>query len=248
MIINSEGIILRTMKHSESNSIVTIFCKESGLITCLAKGSRSRKNKSALVSDVLSIVGITYYQKKSGELHTITRSERIVDSQKILNSQIHTNISMFILQALLQSLHKEVPHQELYEATIEIITMLNELQSNPFILFLCHQVILAKELGIELDLVNLSDIYCEYNIETSNWHKNYSDLNVNNIKFRKNDINLLNDINVIMKNGFASDRLKKYLLDEENNKISSSQKLRFLDFWTRYFSYHLEKKFKYIAY
>lgn len=255
MIVKTEGIILKSIKHSESNNIISVFCKETGLISGIAKGSRSKKNKSGLITEIFSIVEIKYYQKKSGDLHLISNSESISNTSKISNSYIHTNIMLMIIQSLLQSLHKEIPHKSLFQESVEIIQLLNKLVNNPFVLFICHQISLAKELGIEIDLNNFSYSFNKYNIETGTWQESLDketkkniNLKENEIIFKMNDIDLLNNIRIILEESYNSPILSNYLYEAEEAILSSSQKLRFIDFFTRYFSFHLEKKFKYTVY
>lgn len=238
MIVNTEGIILKNMKQGDSSRIITAFCRETGLIKGLAKGSRSSKNKSLIVTDLLSINSITYYQKKSGDLHKVTKSERTISTSRITDSYIHTNIAVMIIEALLQSLHPEVPQSDLFDKTVEILKNLNELPEHPFMLFIYHQIILAGEMGFEPDLSNIPNCDCIYNIETGNWHENYDDIFANGFKFKQKDAELLSKLNNID----ISDILAQC------RAISSDKKLRFIEFFTRFFSFHLEKKFKYTVY
>lgn len=228
------------MKQGDSSKILTAFCHETGLIKGLAKGARSAKNKSSMASELLSINSLTYYQKRAGDLHIISKSERIADTSKIISSYIHTNIALMIAESILQSLHPEVPHPQLFERTVNILKKLNDLPSNPFILFLLHQLILASEMGIDIDLDNAPDCDCVYDIESGNWHENYNEIRLSSTRFKRIDMELLSNINRSMQILQCDD-----LLEQE---IPSSQKLRFIDFWTRFFSFHLEKKFKYTVF
>lgn len=239
MIVTSDAIVLKSQKQGDSSKILSLFTREKGLIKVIAKGARTLK-KSQFSTEILSINSIAYYQKRSSDLHTLSRSERISNTSKIITSYVHTNIAIMILESLLQSLHIEAHHEELYDKTVLILQKLNDLPTNPFTLFLLHQLILADEIGFELDLYNMPEEECFYHIESGNWYDNLDKMSVVSVKFKQIDIQLLRALHFHIQ-GDNYD----IALDAE---LPSSQKIRFIDFFSKYFSFHLEKNFAYTVY
>lgn len=239
MIVTSDAIVLKSQKQGDSSKILSLFTREKGLIKVIAKGARTQK-KSQFSTEILSINSIDYYQKRSSDLHTLSRSERIANTNKIITSYVHTNIAIMILESLLQSLHIESHHEELYDKTVLILQKLNDLPTNPFTLFLLHQLILAEEIGFELDLYNIPEEECFYHIESGNWYDNLDKMSVVSVKFKQIDVQLLRALHFHIQSG--NDDIA---LDAE---LPSSQKIRFIDFFSKYFSFHLEKRFAYTVY
>lgn len=239
MIVTSDAIVLKSLKQGDSSKILSLFTREKGLVKVIAKGARTQK-KSQFSTEILSINSITYYQKRSSDLHTLSRSERIANTSKIITSYVHTNIAIMILESLLQSLHTEAHHEELYDKTVLILQKLNDLPTNPFTYFLLHQLILAEEIGFELDLYNMPEEECFYHIESGNWYDCLDKMSVASVKFKQIDVQLLLALHSrIQSNSYDVN------LDAE---LPSSQKIRFIDFFSKYFSFHLEKKFAYTVY
>lgn len=239
MIVTSDAIVLKSQKQGDSSKILSLFTREKGLVKVLAKGARTQK-KSQFSTELLSINSIAYYQKRSGDLHTLSRSERHISTSNILTSYVHTNIAIMIMESLLQSLHTEAHHEELYDKTVLILQKLNDLPTNPFTLFILHQLILAYELGFEIDLYNMPEEDCFYHIESGNWYDYLDKMSVVSVKFKQIDAQLLKALLIIMQSD-------NYNMDIEG-ELPSSQKIRFIEFFSRYFSFHLEKKFAYTVY
>ena len=238
MIVNTHGIILKSAKQGDSSRIISVFTAEFGLVKLIAKGARAAKNKSTVHTEVLSICEVSFYYKKNTELHLLSRSERIINMNKIADSYQHLNIAILMIESLLQSLHIEVPHKELYESTVNFLQVLNDLPTNPFILLLRHQLILCNELGFGIDLMNDGTVSNNFSIASGEWLPLELQISHNSWKFEPDEISLLK----------YADAIEYIDHSSENLEINSKQKIRLLDFFSRYFAYHLEKKFYYTVY
>lgn len=45
-----EGIVIRTRPYGETNKIVTLFTKEAGKITCMARGAKKPASRLAAIT------------------------------------------------------------------------------------------------------------------------------------------------------------------------------------------------------
>lgn len=70
----SWGIVLRTIAFSETSVVATIFTRDFGKITGLAKGARRPKSPFESALDLLSLVRVVFLRKSSDALHLYTEA------------------------------------------------------------------------------------------------------------------------------------------------------------------------------
>lgn len=72
MLLKTEGIVLRTIKHRETSVISDIYTSEKGLISVIANGVRKQKSRmSAALFQTASLVDIIIYYKETANLHRV---------------------------------------------------------------------------------------------------------------------------------------------------------------------------------
>jgi DNA repair protein RecO (recombination protein O) len=75
MIVKSEAIVLRTMKYRETSRIATLYTKEIGKISVLAKGARDRRSRLGGALQPMNHVGVLFYRKESRDLQLLTQCD-----------------------------------------------------------------------------------------------------------------------------------------------------------------------------
>lgn len=239
MLIKTDGIILKSFNYGDTSRIFSVFSRECGLVKLLAKGIRSGKNRKFTNAHTIAINSINYYSSKNSELHVMNQCEQAMPTDRIPTSIRHLNIAVFAAESLLAGLSPELPAPELYDATAEFYSLLNELPRIPFLLFLKHQAILAEALGYEIIIVEKSGrLYYDYasNAFIPNIYKGER----LGIEFSEHETEIINKIDTMS--------LKEAAHPDDQFDISADEKRKFLDFFTKYFTFHLEKQFYYTVY
>jgi DNA repair protein RecO len=237
MIVVDKAIIIKTMKYGESSRILTMFTKNKGIVRFLAKGARSSKNRASMCVDLLSIVELTYYQKKNSELQLLSKAERVQDSSKIVNSLECLNVALLIAESLLLTVPENMAHEEIFNFTEKCLVALNENPPNPFNIFAKHQIELTADLGFAPDFSEYSKYNTGFSVDLGSFAGESS-------KFGRNVYNFDEELAIYLQ--FISSEpdianILLYLTDAELIK-------RIIDFFIRYFSYHLEKNIYYTTY
>lgn len=75
MIVKTEAIVLRTMKYRETSRIATLYTRESGKISVLAKGARDGKSRLGGALQPMNHVGVLVYMKESRDLQLLTQCD-----------------------------------------------------------------------------------------------------------------------------------------------------------------------------
>lgn len=77
MIISGEAIVLRTMKYGESSLIATLYMREHGKVSVLAKGARNRGRSKVIALEPMSHVQAVVYTKPNRDLQLLTQCEAV---------------------------------------------------------------------------------------------------------------------------------------------------------------------------
>ena len=130
MIEKTEGIVLHTIKYSESSIIAHIFTKNFGNHSFIMNNVRSNRSKMSFFQP-LSIVSIQFYSKKNEKLHRI---------KEISFCEVHTNmyeniykstISLFIGEFLNKLCANSEPNSNFYDYVKQYVQFL-ENNTNSF--------------------------------------------------------------------------------------------------------------------
>ena len=75
MLNKWEGIVLRTIPYGESNKIVTMFTREAGKVTAMARGAKKPRSKLAAVTQPFTHG--TFLIRKGRGMGTLSQGEPI---------------------------------------------------------------------------------------------------------------------------------------------------------------------------
>lgn len=75
IIINTQGIVLKSVTYKENDLILTIFTRKLGKISAIARGAK--KSKSTLLSSSQIFAYANFTLKKEGNMYRVTQSEII---------------------------------------------------------------------------------------------------------------------------------------------------------------------------
>ncbi len=122
MIKNVQGIVLTGMKYRESGKILRIFTREYGILSVLAQGVYKRN--SALLS-VTEIFAESVFDLDPGGKMYYLRQAELVDLHYPLRKSLEIlDAAQSAATFLLRSLPEEAPQADLYEAFLELLTLL----------------------------------------------------------------------------------------------------------------------------
>lgn len=116
MLENFNGIILRTVKYSESSVICDIYTENAGLNTFIISGVRKKNAKvnTALIRN-MSFVEFVAYFKKDSKMHRIKEIKSSFLFKEIPFNIYKGSVGLFILEIIQKSIKESEPNQELFE-------------------------------------------------------------------------------------------------------------------------------------
>ena len=72
---DTDAVVLDCIDHGESDIIVTLFCRDSGRITAIAKGAKKSKKRFVNKLELFSFLHVTYQQKNSRSMAFLAEAE-----------------------------------------------------------------------------------------------------------------------------------------------------------------------------
>jgi DNA repair protein RecO (recombination protein O) len=121
----TKAIVIRAVDFSETSKVVTLYTRDLGKISVLAKGSRRLKSSFEVALDLLSVCDICVIRKPSAELDLLT--EAVLDERF---AGVRTDLralyaSYFIAEVLDGLTQRGDPHPTLFFACLEALRLLD---------------------------------------------------------------------------------------------------------------------------
>ena len=82
----AEAIVLHTRPMADQDKLVTLFCRDRGLVRGIAKGARKFGNRFGSSLEPLSVVRVFYYEKERRDLVTISNCDLLESFFEIQHS------------------------------------------------------------------------------------------------------------------------------------------------------------------
>ncbi len=148
MLISTKGIVIGSVKYSETSLIVRIFTRELGLQSYIIKGIRSKKSghKAALFQP-LQMLEMTVYNRENKKINHVKELKPAYVYQTISFDPVKRSVAIFITEILNRSLKENLPDKALSEWLWQTLTwydLSNEKTTDFHIIFLIQ---LTKFLG-----------------------------------------------------------------------------------------------------
>ena len=115
------AIVLRTVEFSETSLVVTLWTREFGRLSALAKGARRPKGPFEGSLDLLSVCRVVVIRKPHAGLDLLTEAKLHRRFRGAEKSLPRTYAGFYIAEMLRVLTDDHDPHQELYELTIQTL-------------------------------------------------------------------------------------------------------------------------------
>lgn len=149
MLEKTEGIVLHTLKHSDSGIITHIFTRKYGRLSFMIKGiSRKKGITRRAYFQLLQPLSIEFYYRDNKDLHIIKEAVPLYNYLRLYSDIRLNSIIMFLGEVLYKALKPSGSDEHLYEFLIDTLNYLdteNQIMPNFHIGFIIG---LTKYLGI----------------------------------------------------------------------------------------------------
>ncbi len=125
MIVTTDAVVLKAMKYGETSKIVTLYTRDYGRLSVLAKGARSRNSKFGSSLEPLSIVSAVFYKKDHRDLHLLTQCGLRTSLRRIPEDLEKLAAAMAVVELVLGVAHQEEKNEELFVFLCDVLSAIN---------------------------------------------------------------------------------------------------------------------------
>ena len=148
MLHTTSGIILHTVKYSESSLIVKIYTRSFGLRSYMVSGVRSKRSKNkATLFQPLALVDMVVSNSNKGNLHRISEITILHPYSEIPNDIVKSSIATFLNEILYKALSEEHPDEDMFDFVKNSLLVLDLAHDNCANFHIFFMIQLSRFLG-----------------------------------------------------------------------------------------------------
>ncbi|MFK7947654.1 MAG: DNA repair protein RecO [Saprospiraceae bacterium] len=148
MLIKTKGIVLRTVKYSETSLICDVYTEQLGLQTYIVSGVRKKNAKiGASLLQVMSLLDIVAYHRENKEMHRTKEIKPAYVYSEIPFQLQKSAVGIFITELLQKTVKEAEPNPKLFEFIWNTFMYLDLTTDSVANLHLTFMVQLAEYLG-----------------------------------------------------------------------------------------------------
>ena len=131
MLVKTQGIVLKSVKYSETSLILDILTEELGLKTYIISGVRKKNAKiSAGILQSMNILNLVVYNKEGTNINRI-KEVKIEYIYKNLPFDIKKySISLFLIEMISKSIKEKEPNKEFFDFVKNSLIYLDQTHNN----------------------------------------------------------------------------------------------------------------------
>jgi DNA repair protein RecO (recombination protein O) len=114
----TQAIVIRVIEFSETSCVVTMFSRDFGKITALAKGARRPKSPFESAIDLLAIIRIVFLHKSTDTLDLLTEAKLERRFRAAEHNLFRLYAGYYVAELLREMTDTGDPHPELFDAAL----------------------------------------------------------------------------------------------------------------------------------
>lgn len=108
------AVVLDSRDHGESDKIITLFCKDIGKLTAIAKGAHRSKKRFVNKLELFSFLHITYSRSSPASLALINDGDLLNSFMAIRSSVCHYQAATVVREFTLLATNEQFPDNDLF--------------------------------------------------------------------------------------------------------------------------------------
>lgn len=148
-ILRTEAIVLRSMVFRETSQIVTLFTREKGKVSVMAKGSRQPRSQFGSTLQPMSHIQAIYYHKPTRELQTLSETAHLTVFNRINAELDRISIGLRMIELANALLQVEEENGDVFDLLLTALQHLNQREERVENIWPFFQLRLAGILGFQ---------------------------------------------------------------------------------------------------
>lgn len=147
MIVKTEAVVLKAMKFRESSKILTLYTRQFGKVSVIAKGARDRKGRFGSALEPMSYVVAVFYKKDRGGLYLLSQCDLMKSYRRLTEDMEAMAAAMAMIELVNAVSHEEESNEQLFQLLARSLDTINTAGKNAASVELGFEVKLAENLG-----------------------------------------------------------------------------------------------------
>jgi DNA repair protein RecO (recombination protein O) len=147
MIVRTEAIVLRTMNYGETSQIVTLFTRERGKLSVLARGARVPKSRFGSTLQPGSYIQAVLYYKPTRDLQNLTETSHLRVFLYTAQELVRITLALRVVELTNALMQQEQYHPLVFNLLVQTLERLNDAGTHAGNLLPYFQIRLAAILG-----------------------------------------------------------------------------------------------------
>lgn len=174
MLHKTRGIVLHSLKYSESSLIVKVYTETFGLQSYLLKGIRSQKAKTKpALFQPLTLLDLVVYHKEKSTLHPVKEVRLALPTHSTASDIRKSSIALFLSELLYRTIREEETNAALFDFLWDGFVLLDSLEEHVANFHLLFSVKLCRYLGFQPQ-ENRSEYNRFFHLREGSFHPTYS--------------------------------------------------------------------------
>lgn len=149
MIKKCEAIVLRSIDYRDESKILTLYTREFGKLSAIAKGCRSPKSKYASAFELGSHISVVLYKKSTREVQNISEASLKTPFLGISASLERLGVMLQILELTRVATEEEEAQPRIFYLLLESLRQIDAAKKNAGNIFFFFQTHLVSLLGFK---------------------------------------------------------------------------------------------------
>ena len=151
MILSTEAIVLHSRRYGDSSRIVTLYSRDLGKVSVVAKGARTLKSSFGAALEPLGHIRCTIYHGRNKDLHTLSAAETLVTRRRLGGSLDLLRAGLLMCDTLVRTQAVEQPDKNVFELLARALEQLEEIdEPRAYSISLSMRLSLAEIMGFGL--------------------------------------------------------------------------------------------------
>lgn len=147
MIKKTDAVVLRSIDYRDQSKILTLYTKDFGRISAIAKGARNTQSKFASAFEVGSHIAVVLYKKSTRDIQNISDASLKTSYFTLTSSLEKLNALHQILELVRLCTEDDEPNLKLFNLLLETLQHISCFKSNELNLVFYFQIKLISYLG-----------------------------------------------------------------------------------------------------
>ncbi|MFN3345358.1 MAG: DNA repair protein RecO [Chloroherpetonaceae bacterium] len=147
MITKTDAIVLRSIDYRDQSKILTLYTKDFGRMSAIAKGARSTQSKFASALEVGSHISMVLYKKSTRDIQNISDASLKTSFFTLTESLEKLSAMHQILELVRLCTEDDEPNLKIFNLLLETLNLLNQFKANALNLVFYFQIKLISHLG-----------------------------------------------------------------------------------------------------